>query len=78
MLVVFLLLMLAMNFDSIFTVHFFHAWLSLVSSLSLGKNKKKVKGGSGKKSKNVPRPYAREMAHYQGYGCLCAGYFKVG
>ncbi len=42
-----------------------------------GKNKKKVKGGSGKKNKSTPRPYAREIAHYQGYGILCAGYFKV-
>ena len=42
-----------------------------------GKNKKKLKGAGNKKNKGAARPYAKEVAHYQGYGCLCAGYFKV-
>ncbi len=43
-----------------------------------GKNKKKVKSSAKKgKGTGLPRPYAREITLYQGYGCICAGYFKV-
>ena len=42
-----------------------------------GKNKKKVKGGSGSKKKQAARPYAKEITLYQGYTNMCSGYFKV-